>query len=140
MKTIASRCNCDDPKALQGLFGESRPGAPRRRLVPFVRALTAALLGIAGMGSAQSLPDLYRITKGVSQYHVEYHQVSLSKGAELVLADLAGPGKVTYLYITDDTQVRWYPGLVLKVYGMVRLIPASKRRCLISSGRLEQDD
>lgn len=66
--------------------------APRRRLVPFVPALTAALLGIAGMGSAQSLPDLYRITKGVSQYHVEYHQVSLSKGAELVLADLAGPG------------------------------------------------
>ena len=68
------------------------------------------------MGSAQSLPDLYRITKGVSQYLVEYHQVSLSTGAELVLADLAGPGKVAYFYITDDTQVRWYPGLVLKVF------------------------
>jgi hypothetical protein len=92
MNTIASRCNCDDPEALQGLWAESRSGAPHRRLVPFVPALTAALLGIAGIGSAQSLPDLYRITKGVSQYHVEYHQVSLSKGAELVLADLAGPG------------------------------------------------
>jgi len=55
------------------------------------------------MGSAQSLPDLYRITQGVSRYHVEYHQVSLSTGAELLLADLAGPGKVAYFYITDDT-------------------------------------
>jgi len=113
---MASRCNCDDPKALQGLCGESCSGAPRHRLVPFVPALTAALLGIAGMVSAQSLPELYRITRGISQYHVEYHQVSLSKGAELVLADLAGPGKVAYFYITDDTQVRWYPGLVLKVF------------------------
>jgi hypothetical protein len=32
------------------------------------------------------------------------------------LADLEGPGKVTYFYITDDTQVRWYAGLVLRVF------------------------
>ena len=38
------------------------------------------------------------------------------KGGERVLADLKGPGKVTYFYITDDTQVKWYPGLVLKVF------------------------
>ncbi len=68
------------------------------------------------MACAQDLSGLYRITQGVSQHHVEYHQMSLGRGAEKVLADLEGPGKVTYFYITDDTQVHWYPGLVLKVY------------------------
>jgi hypothetical protein len=34
----------------------------------------------------------------------------------VALADLQGPGKVTYFYITDDTQGRWPPGLVLKVF------------------------
>ncbi|MES2661068.1 MAG: glycoside hydrolase family 172 protein [Verrucomicrobiota bacterium] len=37
-------------------------------------------------------------------------------GKELVIADLKGPGKVTYFYITDDTVGKWYPGLVLKVF------------------------
>ena len=77
----------------------------------------AAWLGIAGLGSAQSLPDLYRTTEGVSQNHVEYHQLALAQGSETTLADLKkGPGKVTYFYITDVTQVHWYPGLVLKVF------------------------
>ena len=82
----------------------------------FAPALLAAFMGVAGPGSAQSLSELYRITEGVSQHHVEYHQLSLAKGEETVLAELKGPGKVTYFYITDDTQVHWYPGLVLKVY------------------------
>jgi hypothetical protein len=68
------------------------------------------------MGSGQSLPDLYRVAEGISQNHVEYHSLSLAKGNETILADLKGPGKVTYFYITDDTQVHWYPGLVLKVF------------------------
>jgi hypothetical protein len=42
--------------------------------------------------------------------------LEVPKGKETVLADLKGPGKVTYFYITDDTQVHWYPGLVLKVF------------------------
>jgi len=32
------------------------------------------------------------------------------------MADLKGPGKVTYWYITDDTRSHWYPGLVLKIF------------------------
>ena len=62
------------------------------------------------------MPDLFRITDGVSRNHMEYHQLRVPKGQEQVLADLKGPGKVTYFYITDDTQVKWYPGLVLKVF------------------------
>jgi hypothetical protein len=34
----------------------------------------------------------------------------------MILADLKGPGKVTYFYITDDTVGKWYPGLILKVF------------------------
>jgi Protein of unknown function (DUF2961) len=72
--------------------------------------------------SAQ-VQDLYRITDGRFADHVEYHQVDLAPGKELVLADLAGPGKITYLYYTDDSNFHrtegtgfMYPGLVLKVY------------------------
>jgi hypothetical protein len=66
--------------------------------------------------AAQTVEDLFRITDTVSRYHVEYHQLNAAKGQEVILADLKGPGKVTYFYITDETQIHWYPGLVLKVF------------------------
>ena len=116
MDTIAARCNGDRPKPLQSLGTDLCSSALNPRLVPIASGLTAAVLGFAGIGSAQSLPDLYRLTEGASHHHVEYHQMSLAKGNETSLADLKGPGKVTYFYITDDTQNRWYPGLVLKVF------------------------
>jgi hypothetical protein len=83
-----------------------------------VLALAAGSLSSldSGRALAQSVPDLFRITGGVSRNHMEYHQMQVLKGGEQVLADVKGSGKVTYFYITDDTQVRWYPGLVLKVY------------------------
>lgn len=77
-------------------------------------ALLLALLG--GPVTAQGLPDLYRITGGVSANHMEYHQVNIARGGQFVLADLKGPGKVTYFYITDDTQDRLYAGLVLHAF------------------------
>jgi len=81
-----------------------------------VKATITALLStfLSGPAAAQGLPDLYRITGGVTANHMEYHQLSIPKGREFVLADLKGPGKVTYFYITDDTQNRLYPGLVLQ--------------------------
>lgn len=84
--------------------------------------IAAATLGIlfsaflGGPAAAQGLPDLYRITGGVTANHMEYHQVNIPKGREFTLADLKGPGKVTYFYITDDTQNRLYPGLVLQAF------------------------
>jgi Protein of unknown function (DUF2961) len=79
--------------------------------------LTAAaiLVVLAPGASGQGLADLYTIRDGVSGTHMEYHQLRIPRGKEVVLADLAGPGKVTYWYITDDTGGRLYPGLVLKV-------------------------
>lgn len=65
---------------------------------------------------AQSTADLFRITDGVTSTETKFHHVSIAPGGEEVLADLKGPGKITYFYITDDTRGRWYPGLVLKVY------------------------
>jgi len=92
---------------------------PRRRYGLLARSLT-----IAGMvfcfvpyhAPAQAVQDLYRITGGVSRNRMEYHRIQVPKGKEQVLADFKGCGKVTYFYITDDTQVRWYAGLVLKVF------------------------
>ncbi len=79
--------------------------------------LAAILLGLThGHMVGQPAPDLYRITDGVTQTRTEFQQVSVPMGGEHVLADLRGPGKVTYFYITDDSVGKWYPGLLLKVY------------------------
>jgi hypothetical protein len=65
---------------------------------------------LPGRVAAQMLTDLYRITDGVSRNHMEYHRLEVPKGGERILADLKGPGKVTYFYITEDyTSVAfWY--------------------------------
>jgi hypothetical protein len=78
-----------------------------------IGALLSALPG--GPAAAQGLQDLHRITGGVTANHMEYHRMTIPKGREFVLADLKGPAKVTYFYITDDTQDRLYPGLVLEM-------------------------
>lgn len=62
------------------------------------------------------LSGLFRIRDVDSETHMEYHQLAVPKGKEVVLAELKGPGKVTYWYITDDSRGKWYPGLVLKVF------------------------
>jgi Protein of unknown function (DUF2961) len=94
-----------------------KPICPRR-LTTFARPLaTANLLVLLAVGAfAQGVSELYRITDGVSRTTMNFHQVSVPKGGDHVLADLKGPGRVTYFYITDDTVGRWYPGLVLKVF------------------------
>jgi hypothetical protein len=88
----------------------------KHKLKCFTGTLAGALVSVTLLGQVQPVQDLYRITESASRYHVEYHQMSLPKGKDALLADLKGPGKVTYFYITDDTQVRWFPGLVLKVF------------------------
>ncbi len=71
---------------------------------------------LAVSAAAQGIPDIYRIKENVFGSHVEYHQIKVPKGAEVVLADIRGPAKITYWYITDDKNGTWYPGLVLKVF------------------------
>ena len=46
---------------------------------------------------------MYRITDGATSTQMNFHQVSVVRGQEEVLADFKGPGKITYFYITDDT-------------------------------------
>ena len=76
-------------------------------------ALPAACAGTGGGG----LENLYRVTDGVFDSHVEYHQLNIPSGHEAMLADLKGPGKITYFYITDDASGgHFYPGLVLKIF------------------------
>lgn len=84
---------------------------------------TGALIATGVLGfwvccraAAQDLSGLYRITDGVSDTHVEYQGLELAPGKEKVLADLAGPGKVTYFYFTDSSGGKIYAGLVLKVF------------------------
>lgn len=56
------------------------------------------------------------------------------KGGETLLADLKGPWKVTYFYTTDDTRVKWHPGLVLRYFGMSKPNRAFRSPCPISLG------
>ncbi len=85
-----------------------------------MKALAAILVSslfILGARPAEAqMQDIHRITDATSDSHVEYHTFDIPKGKEVQLADLKGPGKVTYLYITDDNAGKWHPGLVLKVY------------------------
>ena len=85
------------------------------RSLVIIVAVTGFCSLFAASGTAQEMKELYRITDGVSQATVEYHQMNIPKGKEVVLADLKGPGKVAYWYITDDKEI-FYPGLVLKIY------------------------
>jgi hypothetical protein len=89
-----------------------------RMITGSVLCLAAAgfLTLLQGSAYAQAAAEMYRITDGVTDSQMNFHQVAVPKGREHVLADLKGPGKVTYFYITDDTVGRWYPGLVLKVF------------------------
>lgn len=90
------------------------------------RRLCAGICVVAAVLSIPSkaqLQDLYRIHKGSFASHVEYHGVVLAPGKELTLADISGPGKITYFYFTDDGFAHrtegtgfMYPGLVLKVF------------------------
>jgi hypothetical protein len=84
-----------------------------RSIFGIVAALSS-LLPSRAVG--QDLHDLYRIRDGVSDTHMEYHEVKLPPGKEVVLGDLKGPGKVTYWYITDSSGGKFYPGLVLKIF------------------------
>jgi len=80
---------------------------------PMARVAVIVWIGATSPSPAQPSPDLYRITDSVSRNRMEYHQLQVGKGQEVVLADLKGPGKVTYFYITDDTQVHWYQKAIL---------------------------
>jgi hypothetical protein len=64
----------------------------------------------------QGVANLYGISGGVSDTTLQYRPFVITSGKEEVIADLKGPGKVTYFYFTDDSNGKLEPGLVLKVY------------------------
>jgi hypothetical protein len=79
-----------------------------------IAALTACC------AAAQNVQDVYRLSPGQFANHMEYHDIDLDPGKEVELASLAGPGLVTYFYITDSSSPgksgNFYAGLTLKVY------------------------
>ncbi len=78
-------------------------------------ALVLGMVGSAATASAQ-VQDIYKITGGVFGSHADYHDVTIAPGQEMVLADVSGAGKITYMYFTDFKMTSIYPGLVLKIY------------------------
>lgn len=99
----------------------SRAVFPSRGNVVLVVAI---LMSVICSSPAQAqVQDLFRITSGSFASHVEYHRVDLPPGKQMVLADIAGSGKITYFYYTDDSHMHategsgyMYPGLVLEVF------------------------
>lgn len=89
-------------------------------MTPSPRAITAIVLlmtaGAVGPAAGQAPSDLYRITGGVSDTATQYRPFRIPAGGEEVLAELKGPGKITYFYFTDDSNGNIDPGLVLKVF------------------------
>ena len=108
---------------LRGTEGAGIDQKEFRRVPNLKAALLCLALSVVVPLQAQSVSDAYQITGGVSDIHVEYHDYSIKPGEEKTLADIDGPGKITYFYITDDslfhrtdTSGFAYPGLVLRVY------------------------
>ncbi len=79
---------------------------------PVIAMVAALVLGYSSLSpsAAQDHSDWYRISDGVSRSHVEYHLTTVPKGKETVLADLKGPGKIVYFYVTPVSN------LALKVF------------------------
>ena len=107
-------------------FCASRP--PFRNTV-LLLGWTLALLYSAP--ARAQLDGLFRITDGSFANHVEYHPVKLAPGKEFVMADFAGPGRITYFYYTDDGNGHpndgtgfMYPGLVLEVFWDDATVPS----------------
>lgn len=116
-------------EGLEHIGNRARARAPREHRIhaawpqgaKLLLACALALI-LAPRASAQ-LSDVFRITNGTFASHVEYHGIDLPPGKEFVLADFAGPGKITYFYYTDnsykhgtDGSGAMYAGLVLKIY------------------------
>lgn len=82
------------------------------RCCRFANVVAALMLChlLASPAAAQQLGNLYRVRDAVSQSYVEYHKVTVPKGKEVVLADLKGPAKVTYFYVTPISD------MVLKIF------------------------
>ena len=74
-----------------------------RGKAPAIVGLACLALSVVCPLQAQSVSDAYQITGGVSDTHVEFHDYSIKPGEEKTLADMDGPGKITYFYITDDS-------------------------------------
>lgn len=81
-------------------------------------AVTFLLIFGVRVTAIAQVQDIYKITDGSFSSHVEYHQVDIAPGKELVLGDVTGPGKVTYFYYTDSGAQYGliYAGLILRVY------------------------
>lgn len=87
-----------------------------RRLLSLMFVLPVFVAGYSSPCAAEDVQNLFQIRDAVSATHMEYHQLSIPRAQEAVLADLKGPAKATYFYFTDSSDGRLYRGLVLKVY------------------------
>ena len=100
-------------------------GSRRKRIFAglIIMLLVVWIVASDAPHASAQVNDIFRITDGTFANHLEYHNIDLLPGKELVLADFAGPGKITYFYYTDDSFMHstdgsgpFYAGLVLKVY------------------------
>ncbi len=113
---------CDEKHTNAPLLQRGRNFTARRTLIGFLVAAWVLMAGSAPSAFAQ-VNEIFRISNGTFANHTEYHRIDLKPGQEVVLTDLAGPGKITYFYYTDNSYKHGtdgtgplYAGLVLKVY------------------------
>jgi len=95
----------------------------RNRVAGLALVGACALTTVISTQVQAQVQGIFRITDGSFANHIEYHEIDLPPGREMVLADLVGPGKITYFYYTDDSHAHasegsgfMYPGLVLEVF------------------------
>ncbi len=78
--------------------------------------VAAWLLLLCAHPAGAQIQDIHRISDGTFDSHVQYRRFDIPKGKAVEIANLEGPAKITYFYITDDGLPKFHPGLVLKVF------------------------
>ena len=71
--------------------------AQRIRSKNVARSLTLSLIlsAFCFVSTAQNVSEMYHMTDGATHSKMDFHQVTVVKGQEQVLAELSGSGKVT---------------------------------------------
>lgn len=118
--------------------GEPMGGRAKEPAWPSMTRLAISMLALwLCIPADAQVQDIYRISSSAYGSHVDYQNVELKPGMELRLADLSGPGKITYFYITDSSKSHISRDLVLKVIGTTRRSRAFSCLSPTSSVRLK---
>jgi hypothetical protein len=116
---LAARPDCKQVRLRGFLVSEEKEGNCMNppEIISSKKYLSLPLLLLVTLSCyADPLSNLYKITDGVSGVRSKYDRWVIKPGEQRCIENIAGPGKITFFYFTDNSGGQIYDGLVLKVH------------------------